>query len=730
MLSLIREKRFDEAISLGKKRILENTLDFDAYYLLGMAYLSTGNIEQSIEHLQTVLINRPNDYKCSANLGVAYRRIDNFEQSMHYLKKALAINPSYLDARYNLASVLFSDKQLDQALEIFLKLVEQYPNNCQYRSSLADTYRQLGQWNKAIQEYLGTLEIDDCYYHSHLNLGILYLYFGETDKSLLHSEKSVKLKPTEYKANQALGDCYVQLEQLNEAMDCYANAYDLKNDSADLCVSIGKVWQDTGDKMEAASWFDKAIVLENDCLDAKCYLAKIISDNNHSEEAIEILEPLLQANQDHIQLNLTLSDIYWDDGNADLAMQRLERVKALQPNHLTVLIKMASILNSSGDTDGAIKLYQETLRQNPYFVPGLNGLAVSQKGELSRQQVSRMEQLLAENINIKAGRLSAIHAGLAHYYDANSRDNGTIEKAAFHLSQANKKQWDYRSQRDWNYSRKNYETNIDLLMATFDKSYFENIKQRFSKRLLKLANSKITPVFIVAMPRSGTTLTEQILARHSKVLGVGERPYASQSFQAFNNSAEFNDARGYLSKLSVENIELIASQYLEKLERLIDKSGKKGVTHVVDKMPDNYSLLGWLLTLFPQAKIIHAGRDPRDVALSCWMTQFASIPWACKTDDLVHRIKQYQKIMEHWQGIIGNRVFESQYEDLVANQELCSKQLVAFLGLDWEERCLSFHKSDRLVRTASITQVRQPIYTKSVRKWRRYADYIPELSLL
>jgi hypothetical protein len=158
-----------------------------------------------------------------------------------------------------------------------------------------------------------------------------------------------------------------------------------------------------------------------------------------------------------------------------------------------------------------------------------------------------------------------------------------------------------------------------------------------------------------------------------------------------------------------------------------DKAGLPDAERVVDKMPDNYSLLGWILTLFPNAKIIHCRRDPRDVALSCWMTQFGAIRWASHKEHLVHRIAQYQRLMAHWREVIPGKFIELDYEHLVANQEAESRRLIDGLGMEWEPECLSFYDSDRLVRTASITQVRQPIYNRSVAKWERYAPYLSDL---
>jgi len=727
MLKLVRAQKYNLAIKECRNRLQKDLTNFDARYELGVAYLVAGDIDNSIAELKKVAKKRPNDYQCFGNLGVAYRRAEQPEKAIKTLKKAIEINKNYNSAKYNLACTYLENEQPKDALKVFNVLVKLHPDDANYQCSLSDAYRALGQWKLAVIGYQKSLEITTDLFRAHLNLGALLIYFGDLDTSLIHCTKAVELVPDEFKAHKTLGDCYVQLERLDNAMDCYANAYELNEDSLELCIAIGKVWQEMGAIEEASSWFDKAILIDENNIEAKCYLAKIVADNLGTDSAIEILEPLLAEDKDHIELNLTLSDIYLEDGDVDLALEKLVHIRELQPNFLNILIKMAVILNSSGDTDGAIALYHEALKQNPQFVPALCGLATSQKGRLDKEQVKKMEGLLADNSNIRAGKASSLHSGLAYYYDSqirkannNSFDTQHFSKlSALHISESNQLQWKYRNERDWDYKQAKHEDYVNALISVFNKDYFT--------RYGNIGNPSITPVFIVAMPRSGTTLTEQILARHSKILGVGERPFANQSFQAFNQGFDSQDPSNYLDRVTPENIEKFAESYLEKLQRLIEKASKQNLTYVVDKMPDNYLLVGWILTLFPNAKIIHAGRDCRDVALSCWLTQFSSIPWASRADDLVHRIKLYQKIMMHWKSTFGDRIYQSNYEELVANQESCSKDMLNFLELDWEEQCLSFYESERLVRTASITQVRQPIYTKSVKKWERYSKSIPEL---
>jgi hypothetical protein len=167
--------------------------------------------------------------------------------------------------------------------------------------------------------------------------------------------------------------------------------------------------------------------------------------------------------------------------------------------------------------------------------------------------------------------------------------------------------------------------------------------------------------------------------------------------------------------LDREAVGYLARGYLEKL-----RAFHASADRIVDKLPDNTFHLGFIATLFPRAKIIHCRRDMRDVALSCWMTTLANIPWTCDPEFIAGRIHEYQRIMEHWRRVLPIAMFEFDYETLVADLEGTARQLVAWCGLEWDARCLEFHKTERPVRSPSAVQVRQPLYKSSVGRWKNY----------
>jgi hypothetical protein len=228
---------------------------------------------------------------------------------------------------------------------------------------------------------------------------------------------------------------------------------------------------------------------------------------------------------------------------------------------------------------------------------------------------------------------------------------------------------------------------------------------------------------IVGFPRSGTTLTEQILARHRRVFAAGELPLASRDFLSLSGGSDSSDdAFAALQRLTPEVVDSLARRHLEQLQTI-----NATAERIVDKMPDNYFYLGLLATLFPRARFIHCRRDPRDTVLSCWMTHFRHIRWSNDFDHLTSRFHAYRRLMTHWRQVLPVPMLEIDYEETVADLEDVARRLVAWCGLEWQAECLNFHEARRPVRTASSTQVRQPLYAHSVGRWKHYRDALAPL---
>ncbi|PCJ85935.1 MAG: hypothetical protein COA54_09990 [Thiotrichaceae bacterium] len=717
ILSLLDTKQYEVALQHALTWLEESPKNTDALYVSGLAYLFTGQFEKSIHHLKRAIKQNPNNAQYIANLGISYLRSDDIDAAITNLKQAIDMQPDYEMARYNIGSAYIKNQQAELAIDHFKSLTELQPENADYLCALADAIRETGQWLHSIKLYKKTLELDTNHCRAHTNMGPLMMHLGQFDYAVTHCLRAIELRPEQTLARKNLGDCYVQMELLDDAMEAYADAFDIDENNVELIVAIGNIWLETADFSEASSWFQKAHQLDDENALALCGLAHIQRELGNLQQALDILQPLLEKEPENIEVLHHLSDTLWDDGDAETALRYLKIILKLQPHRSALYAKIGHILSSAGDIDGALQHYNTALKQNPRCIPVLNGLATTQRGKLETRHVETIQNLLnsgTTNTKLKPGNHAALHNALAFYFDGNKQ----FKVAAEHMRQANDFQWQHKKIRGWQYHTQRHEDHISQLIQIFTPRYF--------KQIATYGSTDNTPVFIVGMPRSGTTLTEQILARHKNVLGIGERNFASQAFNQYtniNNQIKLEQ----LKNITGQEVKQLSQNYLDKLHALVRQSNETNITRVIDKMPDNYNMIGWILTLFPNAKIIHLQRDLADVALSCWMMQFGTIRWACHKEHISHRIQQYQRIMQHWREVLPDKFIETSYEQLVNNQKEESIRLIEYIGLEWDENCLKFYESERLIRTASMTQVRQPIHKKSIHRWKAYQPFIAGL---
>jgi hypothetical protein len=236
------------------------------------------------------------------------------------------------------------------------------------------------------------------------------------------------------------------------------------------------------------------------------------------------------------------------------------------------------------------------------------------------------------------------------------------------------------------------------------------------------------PVFVVGLPRSGTTLVEQVLASHSEIHGAGELNDVDRLFQSLPELTARPDLSAFdaLALLARESAQTAAHRYLERLETLAPPTARR----VVDKMVDNYRMIGLIALLWPSARVIVCRRDLRDVAVSCWLNGFQNLPWSNHWYHIARRFADYHRLMEHWRKIKPIPWIEVEYESFVSDIETGVRQLIDFLGLEWDPACLEFHRGRRTVRTASLVQVRQPAHTRSIGRWRHYRTEVAPLRKL
>jgi tetratricopeptide (TPR) repeat protein len=646
---------------------------------------------------------RPDAAAFHCNLADALRSLGRFSDAETSCRRALELQPEYPEALHNLGVILFKQWKYAEAEESYRRALALRPGTALTAAALADAMREQGRVAEALAAYCAALDLGPDEPAVHANYGLLLAQCGQYEKGLEHCRRAVALRPADPISQGNLGQLLLEFGRIDAAMDALAEAFERDRDSPVLALAVGKAWFELADYRQARGWFERVLRLAPDREDARCHLAHIQAEVGDLEGAANLYREILARAPACVEALIGLARTLLEQGDVDGAVARHREALALRPEAAALHAALGYTLSTAGDLDAAVACHRRALELNPNCVPAQSGLATTLRGKADDSTVSQIEELLSAPWMTDARRC-ALHFALAQVRDG----RGDWARAAEQLSAANALQQKGYEARDQGYDPQEFGHYADRLMGAFTPEYFARVRGRGS--------TSERPVFIVGMPRSGTTLTEQVLATHPRVWGAGERRFAQLGFNLL--PAALQQKRPPVECLALlphPALERLAEGHLNAMRQLNADRDR-----VVDKMPDNYQLLGWIVTLFPNARLIHCKRDVRDVALSCWITNFARLRWANDLTHLAERINDYLRLMEHYHRVLPAPLFEVEYEQMVADQEGMTRRLLDFVGLEWDPACLNFHQTERLVRTASVAQVRQPIYKRSVARWRHY----------
>lgn len=422
------------------------------------------------------------------------------------------------------------------------------------------------------------------------------------------------------------------------------------------------------------------------------------------DEAIPHLKKAAQLDPKYADAMCNLGKAYRTIGDAERAKKWFEKALKADPGFLRAKAGLAELLVELGRTEEATVAFREVLAVDPRQIEALWGLAIARRFEEGDPEIASIETALKDP-TLRADQRAPLHHALGKICN----DTGRWDDAVAHFIQGKKDK-----------ALKFY---MDLHRRTY-----ANQRQVFTRTFFAARPgygvSDERPVFIVGMPRSGTTLTEQILASHPRVHGLGELPVIRKIGQALSyGRVEPKDFTDAVTAVDATRTRMLAEQYLRVMSR-----APASTLRATDKNPHNYEMLGVIALLFPNARIIHCRRDPMDTCVSCFMQNFNdSHGYNSDLRVLGQYYREYSALMDHWLEALPLAMFELQYEDMVADQEGMSRRLIDFLGLDWDDACLEFFKTERTVSTPSRWQVRQPIYSTSVKRWKRYEAHLDPL---
>ena len=463
-----------------------------------------------------------------------------------------------------------------------------------------------------------------------------------------------------------LGNVLRDLGRRRESLPLYRQAIELDPQRADSHYNLGNALFELGRLEEAAASFRRALALRANCPQALLRLAAVLRVQGRASEAEASARTALAVEPNNVEAHTMLAELRADRGQFREAQQLFERARVLDPSFPVAYCGIAAHRRmSSGDT------------------AWLEGV----------------QAVLAKRLPL--GHEISLRYALGKYFD----DVGQYDEAFSNYRQANELSKRYGAA----YNRAKLNQRLARMIAAFDAA--------FLRRCHRLASASQLPVFIIGMPRSGTSLTEQILASHPSVFGAGEVRFWDGAFVALEKV-------GLGSEHAASLIPEMARDYLG---RLTTSAG--GALRVIDKMPTNFLYAGLIHAAFPRARIIHMQRHPLDTCLSIYFQNFFNqARYANDFDDLAHYYCEYMRITDHWRSLLpASALLEVPYEALIADQEGWTRRMLDFIGLPWDRQCLNFHETDRVVITASRWQVRQKISTASAGRWRNYEKYLAPL---
>jgi len=539
-------------------------------------------------------------------------------------------------------------------------------------------------------------------------------------------------------AHNEMGAEFEKMGRLEAASECYRRAVQLVPDDPESHNNLGTVLAKMGRSEEARVCFEKVLAINPRHANALNNLGIVLAQLNHPEEAIVFYRRALAIRPDHANAYQNMGNAYLKLEQAELAAEAYRKCLAIVPQHFRVQYSLGNALARMGRLEDAIAAYETALELNPGFAEAHHGIgnALQQLGKID-EAGKHFEKALV------------LRPDFAPAYDALSRqkkfdDEGegaeSLEKlltqqhlpvgercsAHFALGRI------YEGQGEYDRSFENYRRGNELMREDFDPKkhadFVNELIETFSPELFEkckgMGDPSDKPIFIVGMIRSGTTLVEQIISSHPKVFGAGElddiKNVARAMPQLLKSKKTFPRC---LEDAAPAEIRQGAKQYLAAIAKM-----SEGEPYVTDKMPGNFFHAGLIRILFPNAHIIHTMRNPLDNCLSAYFNKFQTgQQFSYDLGYLGKYYREYARLMAHWRKALPPPFLEVQYEDLVANQEEVSRRIIAFCGLDWDDRCLEFHKNERPIRTASSWQVRQPMYSSSVDRWRHYVKNLAPL---
>jgi len=615
-------------------------------------------------------------------------------------------------SRRKKAQTLLQANRLEEAKNICVHICEKDRRDVDAWIMLGNINRRLGAFGEAEQCCHQALNIQPNNAAAHHALGAILQCRGNMNDAVAHYRQAISLQPDFANTHYFLGNALRESGRLEEAATSYRKAVQLQPDFLEALGNLGATLTHLGNYQEALACLQQVLHIDPGVVQAHCNLANVLLYLDKPEQALQHARTATHTAPGFLDAHEVLGNVLKHTGDYEEALKSYRTALTIKPDDENISAACASILERRGEFEESYALIRKFTDAGSLH-PGIliTFSYLSPRLKLRDQAIDLLEKLLTQNGISLHSRIDA-HFELGKHYDAMA----SFDLAFTHYRQANEI-----------YGELNKElTRAKDSIQPFQELYAwrEECDIGFWTNLHRSSDMSERPIFVVGMPRSGTTLAEQILASHPLIEGAGELAMINQISKDLPNMLHSDS--GYplcLMEATSENLDTLAARYLD---HIADFSAD--TMRVVDKMPYNFIHTGLISLLFPKAHIIHMVRNPLDTCLSIYFQKFgATLSYACDLEQLGTYYREYRALMTYWNEMLDYPILEVCYEDLVNEPEKMSRRMVEFCGLNWDERCLRFHETKRDINTPSYQQVRQPIYTKSIDRWKNYKQHLGPL---
>jgi tetratricopeptide (TPR) repeat protein len=619
----------------------------------------------------------------------------------------LTIEPRHADTLHLLGLIACRNGQHDTAIELIEEAIQVCGNNPSYYSNLGNVLKLQGRIQEAAAHQRHALALKPDYAEAHHNLAVVLSELGEYDDALRHYERVLALQPDFANAHSNMGVTLADQGRITDATARFERALASNPHHVEALNNLGKILYDRGDTSGAIALYERALAIKPDCADIHSNLGLALSSGGRLEEALSSYLRVLAISPGHADTHIRLGNLFCDQGKTDVAASHYERAIAINPAHAEAHNNLGNVLKDYGKFAEAMAHYDRAIAIKADYAEvhfNRSGIKTFRNGDTDLAAL----EALANKSELPETKKLYVNFALAKALE----DSGDYVRAFEQMREGNA-----LKRRQITYDEASVGRFFERIVSVFDKSLFD--------RFQGCGDPSSVPVFVLGMPRSGSTLIEQILASHPRIHGAGERTGLEMAARSVLNAngptVQYPECIPDLDEASVRRI---ARLYLADLPE-----PPEGKTRITDKMPGNFASVGLIRMILPNARIIHTTRNPIDTCVSCFSNLFASgQPFTYDMAELGRYYRRYNELMNHWRSVVPpEAMLDVAYEDVVDDLEGQARRLIDHCGLSWDDRCLDFHRNSRSVRTASAVQIRKPLFRSSLERWRKYEAFLVPL---